>query len=283
VTPDIVYALGALVCYGLGDIIYKRAAIAGLAAEQLLLGQAWFFCPAVLGYGWVTGTLEFNRAAVWGGLAGVFLLVGFYNFARSLKSGAVSVVAPVFRLNFIVTAALAIGWLHEPVTAPKLAGIALSLLAGWLLLAAPAAGDPAPARQVPVLRIVVATVAVGVANFCHKLGLVGGATPETLLAAQAIVFSILITAMVYRIAGSIRPAAGLAQHSGPAALVLTLAFLFLLHSLKRGDASVMVPIAQMGFTVAALLGVVAFAEALTLRKLAGLAAAVAALLVLAIS
>ena len=59
-TPDIVYALGALVCYGLGDIIYKRAAIAGLAAEQLLLGQAWFFCPAVLGYGWVTGTLEFS-------------------------------------------------------------------------------------------------------------------------------------------------------------------------------------------------------------------------------
>src|SRR5450631_1891294 len=112
---DIGYALAALVCYGLGDFIYKRAASAGIAAEHFLMGQAWFFCPAAIGYAWITGTLDVQRPAWRGGLAGLFLLVGFYNYVRSLRSGAVSVIAPVFRLNFIVTAALAIGWLGEPV------------------------------------------------------------------------------------------------------------------------------------------------------------------------
>ena len=44
-----------------------------------------------------------------------------------------------------------------------------------------------------------------------------------------------------------------------------------------------VPIAQMGFIIAALLGVVVLRERLTWRKAAGLAAALAALAVLAIS
>jgi uncharacterized membrane protein len=55
----------------------------------------------------------------------------------------------------------------------------------------------------------------------------------------------------------------------------------LLHGLKHGDASVVVPIAQMGFVVAAVLGVVVFGESWTARKVAGLCTATAALLLLA--
>jgi drug/metabolite transporter (DMT)-like permease len=283
-TSDIAYALAALVCYGLGDFIYKRAASAGLAAEYFLMGQAWFFCPATIVYAWLTGTLAFSLPALWGGVAGLFILIGFYNYSRSLRTGSVSVIAPVFRLNFIVTAALAIGWLHEPLTAPKILGFGLALVAGWLLLGGPLRGsatDPATARR-SLVQVFIATVAMGAANFCHKLGLVGGATPETMLSAQAIVFCGLVTVMAYAMNGTIRPPPGFAMHSGPAAIVIMAAFLFLLHSLKHGDASVVVPIAQMGFVVAAVLGAVFFKEAWTARKIAGLAAASAALLVLAI-
>lgn len=48
-------------------------------------------------------------------------------------------------------------------------------------------------------------------------------------------------------------------------------------SLASGDASVMVPIAQKGFTVTAVLGFVLLGEPFTARKGAGLAAALAAL------
>jgi drug/metabolite transporter (DMT)-like permease len=284
-TPAILYALAALVCYGLGDFVYKRAAADGLASIHLLLGQAWLFCPVVLLYAWLTGTLRPDPAALWGGAAGAFLLIGFYNFSRALQTSAVSIVAPVFRLNFIVTAALAIGWLHEPLTAAKLAGFALSFVAGWLLLGAAATGaasQPAAPRG-SFVRVLIATVMTGAGAFCHKLGLVGGATPESLLTAQALVFCSAVTVMAYAMTGKVGLPPGSFVHCGPAAAVLVGAFLFMLYGLKGGEASVVVPIAQMGFVVAAVLGIAFFREAVTPRKLAGLVAAVAALLVLAIS
>ena len=53
--------------------------------------------------------------------------------------------------------------------------------------------------------------------------------------------------------------------------------------MAHGQASVLVPIAQMGFIVAALLGIFVLGERVTLRKAAGLAAALAALTALATS
>jgi drug/metabolite transporter (DMT)-like permease len=283
-SSDIAYAVAALICYGLSDAIYKRAARAGLAAQHFLMGQAWIFCPATIVYAALTGTLRFSPAALWGGIAGLFLVVGFYNYARSLHAGSVSIIAPVFRLNFIVTAVLAIGWLHERLTAQKLAGFLLAVGAGWLLLGGSLrrGGADADVARRSLRQVFVATLATGAANFCYKLGLIGGATPETLLAAQAIVFSFLLTAMTYLMMGAIRLPRGVVRHSGPAAIVLIAAFLFLLHGLKHGDASVVVPIAQMGFVVAAVLGVVVFGESWTARKIAGLCTATAALLLLAI-
>jgi uncharacterized membrane protein len=281
---DIAYAVAALVCYGLSDIIYKRVASAGIAATDFLMVQAWFLCPTVIVYAWLTGTLQFASGAWWGGLAGVFVLVGFLNYVHSLRTGSVSIIAPIFRLNFIVTSALAIGWLGEPMTAAKAIGCLLALAAGWLLLGAPqpgAARNTATSRR-PLVQALVATVAMGVANFCYKLGLVYRATPETMLVAQAIVFTSLATAMTGATQRSLRPPRGVAPYSAAAAFVLLFAFLFLLHGLRHGDASVVVPIAQMGFGIAAVLGVVFFKEAVTTRKLAGLGAAATALLVLAL-
>jgi len=283
-TSDIVYALAALVCYGVGDFIYKRAASVGLPAEYFLMGQAWFFCPGIIVYAALTGTLQWSPAAWWGGVAGLFILIGFYNYARALRTGSVSVIAPVFRLNFIVTAALAIALLAEPLTARKLAGFLLALAAGWLLLGGslePSTAGPQGART-SLVQVVIATAAAGAANFFHKLGLVGGATPETLLVAQAVVFTGLVTVMTYAMNGTIRPPAGFVAQSAPAALALIAAFLFLLHGMKHGEASIVVPIAQMGFVIAAVLGAVFFKEAWTVRKIGGLGTAVAALLVLAL-
>jgi len=281
---DIVYALAAMVCYGIGDFIYKRAATTGVAAEQFLMGQGWVFCPATIGYAWITERLYFTSYAGWGGLAGLFLLIGFFNYVGSLRSSSVSVIAPVFRLNFIVTAALAIGWLGEPLTGAKLGGFAMALSAGWLLLGGSIGGRVADASPTPhaLTQVIVATLATGVANFCHKLGLAGGATPETLLAAQAIVFSTTMTGVSYARSGTIVLPRGVAMHSVAAAAVLIAAFLFLLHGMRHGEASIIVPITQMGFGIAAVLGVIFFKEQLTARKIAGLGAAGVALLILAV-
>lgn len=114
------------------------------------MGQASFFCPAIILYAWLTGTLEFSPPAMWGGVAGAVILIGFYNYSRSLRFGSVSVIAPVFRLNFIITAALAIGFLHEKVTVQKLIAFCLALATRWLLLGGSSRADsvePQAARR----------------------------------------------------------------------------------------------------------------------------------------
>lgn len=281
-TAGIEYALAAMFCFGLGDLVYKRGAAQGAPAHRFLMVQSWFFAPSVLLYGLATGSLAFGAAAWWGVLAGVFALTGFYNFAYSLRTGSVSINAPIFRLNFTVTVALAVLLLGEPLTAPKLAGLALALLAVWLLGGA-SAGEAGARRESAssLARVLVATVSIGLANFIYKLGLNAGATPATLLVAQAAAVVTLSTALTAAIDRRIRPAAPTWRYAPMAAVALAFAFIFLVESLARGQASVLVPIAQMGFVVTAILGFAMLREPFTPRKGAGLAAALAALACLA--
>lgn len=278
-SPAIACALGALLCFGLGDLIYKQGAAAGAQPHQFLMLQSWVFTPIVFVYALATHQLEFVPGTLWGALAGVFILTGFYNFAYSLKTGSISINAPVFRLSFVITAALAVALLGEPPTAAKAAGIALALAAAWLLLGG--AGGPRREDRGSLIRVLVATVAVGIGNFIYKLGLQAGATPASIIVAQGCAVVVGATLFVAWKEGGIRAGAPVRRFAPRAAVVLAAAFSLLVEALARGQASVVVPVAQMGFVVTALVGTLFLGERFTLRKGAGLLAALAALASLA--
>jgi transporter family protein len=277
------YALGALLFYGLADFVYKRGAAAGAEPHHFLMVQTWFFNLCALLYGLTSRTLAFNRAALWGTAAGVCAVVGYYNFAHSLKSGSVSVNATIFRLSFAVTVALAVVVLGEPLTAPKLTGLVLVVVAVWLLVAAPSVETGGAHRESKssLLRVLVATVVVGILSFIYKVGLRNGATPIALVVAQGLVAITLATGFTAYVDGRIRPSRAAWRHAPVAAVLLVIAFIFLAKGLKSGEASVVVPVAQMGFVVTALLGFLLLREPFTVRKGAGLVAALAALACLA--
>jgi len=282
-TPGIEYALGAMLFFGLGDLVYKRGAAAGAQPHHFLMVQSWVFAPSVVLYAIWTGSLHFVAGSLWGALAGLFVLVGFYNFAHSLRTGSISINAPVFRLSFVLTAALAILFLGEPLTPYKVAGIALALAAVWLLLGAPVPDDAAGRRESrsSLARVLVATVSVGAGNFIYTLGLRAGATPGSLIVAQAAVVVTLATIFVGVVDRRIQPSGAALRYAPRAAIVLAFAFAFMVEGMARAQASVVVPIAQMGFVVTALLGFLFMREPFTARKGAGLAAALAALASLA--
>lgn len=279
----VVLALGALVCNGLVDIVYKRAAGAGVKPHHLMMMQSPIYGACVLAYGIVSGTLVFDRASLWGVVAAVFAFTGFYNFARSLAGGAVTVNAPIFRLSFVITALLAVLLLGEPLTFATLAGLAFALVAVWFLLAARAA-DLARARvsQTAILRVAVATVSVGIGNLIYKVGLEAGATPAGLLVVQAICVISLSAAFNLAADGRIRPPLATLRYATASAVLFATAFTLMVEALARGPASTLVPIAQLGFVVTALIGLVVLRESWTARKGIGLAAAVLALATLAI-
>jgi uncharacterized membrane protein len=280
---SIVYAIVAMVCYGVSDFIYKQAAAAGIRADHFLMAQGWLFCPLVIVYALATQMLVLDPAALWGSLAGVFVFIGFFWFIRSLATGSVSTNASIFRLNFIVTVLLAVIWLDEPLTPSKIAGLALALLATWLLLGVSASADRAPdgATRRSLVLVALATLAFGTSNFFHTMGLRHGALPETLAVAQAALFMPLATVVVYVVDRKLRPPLVTFKYSAPAAIVLLGATISLLRSVAGGQASVLVPIAQMGFVVAALLGIFILRERVTVRKMIGLVTALAALAALA--
>jgi len=275
-------ALGAMVLLGLTDLIYKRGAAAGVRAHHFLMLQGWCFLPAVVLYGLATGTLSPAPYMLWGMGAGLFVFVALYNFARALKSGSVSAIAPIFRLSFTVTTALAVLLLGEPLGAWKLAGLAAALAAVWLLLGgdAPAAPGSGASRSA-LARALVAMAAMGVANFLYKMGAAAGGTPATFIAGQALVFMPLATAFAWKVDGGIRPPRDGWRYAGATAALFLVALVMLFESLARGEASVLVPVSQMGFVVTAAVGVLFLREPFTLRKACGLACALAALACLA--
>jgi uncharacterized membrane protein len=281
---SIVYAVVAMICYGLSDFIYKRAAAANVRADRFLAGQAWCFFPLVALYALATGKLVFTPAALWGSLAGIFIFVGFYFFIRSLAAGAVSINASIFRMNFVVTVLLVIVFLGEPLTVDKIGGLALALVATWLLVGAGADTHyiSASARRRSLVQVAIATFAFGASTFFHTLGVRHGAPPETLAVAQAALFLPLATTVVYAADRTVAPPALALKYGAATAIVLFGATISLLHGIAIGQASVLVPIAQMGFIVAALLGIVVLREPVTVRKAAGLASALAALTMLAV-
>lgn len=281
-TPGLGFAIAAMLLFGAADFIYKRAAAAGIEASQFVMLQAWVFCPSVTLYAWVTGNLDVHYSALWGTLAGLFVLVAVTNFARSLHGGAVSTNAPIFRLNFTITAGLAIVLLGEPLTATKFAALVCALGAVWLLLAEPGALSGVSNFK-SLNRVLIATAAMGCANFFYKAGLQQGALPETLVAAQAWAFCSTATLFGWLRERQFRFTPGGWRYSAMAAIALSIGFIALLHGLAVGPASVLVPVAQMGFVFTALLGAAVYRERLDTRKRIGLLVAVAALGLFAVS
>lgn len=275
-TPGLGFALAAMLCFGLSDLLYKRGAVSGMESGRFLMGQAWVFCPSITVFAWLTGTLDPQPSSLWAGAAALCSLVAFYNFARSLSDGDISTVAPIFRLNFTITAALAIILLGESATVIKSVALLCALLAAWLLLAEPGPG-PGAIKWRPVVRVLIAALAMGIANFFYKIGLMQGASPETMVAVQAWVFCSTVTLWIVMRDRGVRLEAGSWRYSMPAGLVLVTAFVLLMHGLSTGFASVLVPVAQMGFVLTALVGFFLFREPFGARKIAGLVAAVIAL------
>jgi len=277
----ILFALGALVLFGVSDFLYKRAAVDGVPTHQLMMVQSWTYGFLVWLYGIVTGTLVIDRPALLGALAGCFAFTGFYNFAKSLQHGSVSINAPIFRLSFAITATLAILFLGERLTPWKLAGLLLAPVAVWLLAGSAGPNETRRATAASLTRVFIATLGVGIANFIYKIAMSEGATPAGMLVVQAWLVITASTVMVLRWDGLVRPKANTMRYALTCAVLLSVGFVLLVEALRRAEASIIVPIAQLGLIVTSLLGIVLMRESLTGRKMTGIAAAVLALITLA--
>ena len=275
---SILFALISMLLVGVADFIYKRAALAGAVPSSFLLVQSWFFGGTALVFGLATGTLRFHPALLLGPLAAASVFAGARMFLMSLRGGEASVNTPIFRLSFVVTVALAILFLGEQLTFRKLAGFALAAASILLLTGFPLGrlfrGGLGARLGRPFLLALAALGCMGLLNFLYTIAARLGATGPSFIFSQFCAFTLIALFHALWWERGLRLDRAVWAHAPLAGVFTSSGFICLILALQRGEASVAVPISQMSFVVTTTLAAVIYREGFTLKKSAGLAAAV---------
>lgn len=136
----VVYAFVALVAYSLVPPLVDLATeeipsnTAALISNSILVVVA--LTAVVYAGEWDASNLT-GRHAVYAYAAGVFLAVGILAYYRALELGPVSVVVPIFGMFIVGSAAVGVAFLDESLTARKVVGVALAVVAVYLVSVEP--------------------------------------------------------------------------------------------------------------------------------------------------
>ena len=269
----IIYALLALFLIGVADYVYGRAVRNKILPGTITASQSSIVVPITWVWAQLDGSYAWTPPAFWGIGAAFFTFIGFWSFMRSVELGEASASTPIYRMSFVVTAMLAVWFLGESITLPKILGLVLTGCAIFLFSDFQR-GSFSADKLASVLWAVVAMVAVGLVNFIYKLGVSGGVSPIMFLHSQAVFF--ITTAYIYSFA--VQGGPKFSKKGWAHGLATAICFIFgntaLLAAFREGEATIVSPIVQLSFIVTTILATWRLSEKMTVRKSLGLAAAV---------
>lgn len=269
----ILLAVFASSLIGVADYVYGRAVRNRISPGTMTVSQASFVVPATWVWAQAEGAYAWTPPALWGAAAALFTFTGFWSFMRSVGLGEASVSTPIYRLSFVVTALLAVWFLGEALTIPKIVGFVLTGCAIFLFSEF-RVGHLSADRLASVLWAVAAMISVGLVNIIYKLGVSGGVAPTMFLHSQSVFFIAIALTYALLTQGGPRFSRKGWAHALRTAVCFTLGNVALLAALRDGEATIVTPIVQLSFLVSALLATWRLGERMTPRKFLGLAAAV---------
>jgi drug/metabolite transporter (DMT)-like permease len=281
-SPGVAYALLSLVCAGILDVVFGRysrgRAVSGtyLVATGVCvtLGQLLALYAAQAAFSFEA------RAALWGIGAGAIVLFANALLIESLARLQVSLGSTIYRLNTIAVLIFAVAFLGEALTALKVAGVLLGVTGVVMLYHRGGHSGSERALLAGVGIGITASLLRAVFGIVSKAGLSGGTDPLVLMLYIGAGWT--LGGVVY---GMIRRTPGVTLASVlPFALLsgtlICLVASFLMLGLRSGEASVVIPIANMSFIVALLVAGGLGMERITARKLLAIACAAGAITLL---
>ncbi len=203
--------------------------------------------------------------------------IGYLTSLRSLVDGDASTNVTIIRMNFVLTSAFAVIFRGESLTPRKIAGSLLCLLAVLLFyLGSRSRGS----RHRGIGLSIVACFAMAALNIVNKTALGLGASVSHL-----VMYRYTLIAVFGAIALAVRrqsfvPQPKLALVSVACAVLMLGSTFGALTALQTGDLTLVIPITQSSFLFTSLLSFLLLGERLDWGKVAGLAAAVAGLIVI---
>ena len=130
------WAIVAMVGYG-ATAIFLKFAFRTIPAEVALVVTNTILVGSALILIWFNGgnfsSIGMNKSALYLVLAGVALSISIIAYYIALSRGPVSIVAPIFAMNFAVAGVLGVMFLGENLTIARVTGIALAAAAIILL------------------------------------------------------------------------------------------------------------------------------------------------------
>ena len=284
-SQGVTFALLSMLFAGVNDVVFKKYAVKDRSRGMYVLGIGFVWAILQILFSFITKTsFSFDFTSIYYGLlAGLILAGANILLIESLAHINVSLGSTVYRLNTIAVVILSFIFLGESLELIKLSGIAFGIASVLLLYH----GDNIKAASDKFILFfwlaIFASLLRAAYGVVSKVGLLALADINTIILLAAlcwigsgalyakyvekrfvvtkkkILYSILSGSLVFCIVN---------------ALIL---------GLKSGQASIVVPIANMSFIIALLISVVAGTERMDFKKLVAIAFAAASIVTLSIA
>ncbi len=278
------FALLSLVFAGLNDFIFKKYSVKPRSRGMYIcgIGLVWICLQGIV-------VLVNNNAIVYniptlqfGFSAGIILFLSNILLLESLKHLDVSLGSTVYRLNTVGVVILSFFFLCEPIGYIKGLGILLAIIAVLFLCETPLMF---PVKRDHFMMFFGVAILASLSRACYgvltKVGILKHGDPQLMLAIVAvcwIVGGILYAAFIEK---NLHLSVKTSLYSGLSGIMIFFIALFLTLALKYGEATVVIPIANMGFLVALGLAASMRMEQLTREK--GIAIVIASVAIIFLS
>lgn len=284
-SQGVTFALLSMLFAGVNDVVFKKYAVKDRSRGMYVLGIGFVWAILQILFSFITKTsFSFDFTSIYYGLlAGLILAGANILLIESLTHINVSLGSTVYRLNTIAVVILSFIFLGESLEPIKLAGIAFGIASVLLLYH----GDNVKAASDKFILFfwlaVFASLLRAAYGVVSKAGLLASADINTIILLAALCWigsGALYAKYVEKRFVVTKKKILYSMLSG--SLVFCIVNTLIL-GLKSGQASIVVPIANMSFIIALLISVVAGTERMDLKKLVAIAFAAASIVTLSIA
>ncbi len=278
----LLYTFCCLGCSAVNDLLFKFFArkersrglfVAGVG----LIGTILFaFLPDKTGE-------SFAMTLFWGVICGIFSAVGNILLIESMSKLSAGVCSTIYRLNLALVVPLSVLLLHETLHWQQSIGVLLAICAVLLFLP----GNAGNKQENPGKRLLPLIIIITASIFRAGLGLACKYGPETGASKNGINLIIEIIWIISGLAywffkekGRYKLDAKLVKYSISSGILVAGILFFMILALSAGNASVVLPIAQMSFLATFILSVIFLKEKITVFKVLALGCGIGAMLLL---
>ncbi len=272
----IIYALLSLCFAGMNDVVFKRYSMKDRARGTVVfgIGLVWALLQGLTLWGKGNAVYTDATTISYGLLAGAILALSNLLLIEGLTHIEISLGSTIYRLNTIGVVLLSVLFLHEELGLLQVMGISSGVIAVLILLPRPEKRTEDPLQRGFIWLVVIASMLRSIYGVISKAGLNQGADADTML---------LIAALCWIVGGFLyarfREGRFLmtwkkAIYSFISGILVYLIVYFLVAGIMRGQASIVIPIANLSFVAALAISVVMGMERLSIKKLTAIGCAV---------